>query len=404
MRRRTFCAALALALLSSVAVPRLAGAVEPAKKPATSTKSSKHRDLRVGVVLAGGAYKTLSDDIAAGLAVALAAVERGIDGHKIKIVREDGDGSPGAAAARAKALLAGGPLDVLIGPSNAAEIPALREMADKTGIPLLVPVAQLGPAAACSPYVVNLVPPVDQVAGPLGAWFGAQKPAKNIYFLAPQDAAARSQVAAFQKQFVAAGGAVVGEEYVSGANLDFSPYLAKLRLMGADAIYAPFTGEAGALFAKEYEAQGLQKQPIALVGAGPSASAHDPGAIWVVDYLSAVGTPENRKFVAEYSKRFRRSPTEYAARGYDAGRLIIGALRAARGRIDDRAHFLAALTGVVFEGPRGPVRADPRRSAAVDRLYIVRALASPDGSDYQFLDRLVPQLQTVASCPSPQNG
>lgn len=361
-------------------------------------------DIRVGLLLAGGRYAALSADIADGLSLALAEVGQVVRGHRIVVVRSDGDGSPADAAERGRGLLADKGVDVFVGPAAPVAMPALRDLADGKRIPLVVPIpgAAVLAAVACSPYVVHLAPGGDQVAGPLGSWVRAQTtPVKQVYLLAPEDAAARSQVAAFKRNFVAAGGEVVGEEYVSQSNPDFSPYLAKLRLMGADSVYAPFTGDAAVVFFRQYEALGMAKQRVALMGATALQAGPEGGAIGAVDYVPALDTPENRRFQLEFAKAFGRPPSEHAARGYDAGRLIVEALRATGGRADDPDTFAGQLAAVSFIGPRGPVRADPRRTAAVDHVYIVRTRDGDEGPRYELLDRVAPGSAGASICTAP---
>jgi branched-chain amino acid transport system substrate-binding protein len=405
--------------LGAVAALRPALAGDPSVNPASFVRPPEHlraaprtallptpSDIRVGLLLAGGRHAALSADIADGLSLAVAEVGQVVRGHRIVVLRSDGDGSPESAAERGKGLLADAGVDVFVGPAAAIATPALRDLADAKRIPLVVPIpgAAVLAAVACSPYVLHLAPGNDQVAGPLGTWVRARTPVKLVYLLAPEDAGSRSQVAAFKRNFVAAGGEVVGEEYVSQANPDFSPYLAKLRLMGADSVYAPFTGDAATAFARQYEALGMAKQRVALVGATASQGGLDGGAIGAVDYVPALDTPENRRFQTEFAKAFGRPPSEHAARGYDAGRLIVEALRATGGRTDDPDTFAAQLAAVSFTGPRGLVRADPRRAAAIDHVYIVRTRDGDDGARYELLDRVAPASTGTNICAtSPRN-
>ena len=106
------------------------------------------------------------------------------------------------------------------------------------------------------------------------------------------------------------------------------------------------------------------------------------------DYSVAIDTPENRKFQAAFIKQYGRVPSSAAARGYDSGRLIVEALARTNGRSDDHAALAAALASISFTGPRGPVRADPQRSTAIDKLYIVRSLGAGDDTRYEVLDRV----------------
>ncbi len=347
--------------------------------------------VRLGLLLAGGRHAAASEDIAAGVALAVAEANDRVGGRKIALLREDASRQSGDTLDKARRLIAMG-ADILIGPARPGDMPALRDLIDGERIPLVVPIpgARALAALKCSPFVLHLSPGEEQIAAPLGTWIGERKTAKRLYLLAPDESPARETIAAFKKSFVAAGGEIVGEEYVSAPNPDFSPYLAKLRLMNADSIYALFQGEPAGMFARQFDAMGLSKR-VALFGAGPIGGLHPEKTAAVTgafDYAPSLDTPENRLFREAFARLFARLPTEHAARGYDAARAVIEALHVTEGRTEDRDLLSATLARVWFMGPRGPIRADPRRPFMPERLYIVRSQEDTNGTRYEVLDRV----------------
>jgi branched-chain amino acid transport system substrate-binding protein len=385
MRRLISAAVVAwlAAIVSGIAVPQSLAGERP-----RSPKALSHQDFRIGLLLASGPHAAAADDIAAGLDLALAETGRAVDRQHVVVVREDGNGGPTDAAARARGLAGAGAVDVLVGPATRTELAALREAADDVKIPLIVPVAEgaLAPQH-CSPYVFHLVPSDDQIAGLVGAWAGGRTPAKHAYVLVPADKAARADVAAFERQFEAAGGEIVGQESVSGSDPEFSPYLAKLRLVGADTIYAPFTGAPAKALASDFAELGLQSHVTVVGGAAGPAMASS--GIRAVDYTPALDTPESRRFQIEFVKHFGRPASPEAARGYDAGRMIIEALRAAHIQAGEQGGFATLLAQVSFAGARGPVR-----GGSLERLYIVggQPAAAPG-------DRLLDRIQPTSPAP-----
>lgn len=385
-----FAAWLAAAAFILAAPPLLAG-----QSPKASARTAKAvPDIRIGLLLASGPHAAVADDIADGLGLAIAEAGRTVDGRHVVVIREDGNGAAGDAAQRAKGLAAAGAVDVLVGPATTTEVAALRDVADAAQVPLIMPVPGAAAAAAkCSPYVFHLVPSGDQTAGLLGAWAAGLKPAKHVYVLVPQDAAAHAQVNAFERQFEAAGGEIVGQETVSGSNPEFSAYLAKLRLVGADTMYAPFTGALAKALAADYQALGLAKR-VAFIGTEAPPLADSIGA---ADYMPILNTAENHRFRTEFVKRFGRPASTHAARGYDAGRAIVEALHATHGRIEQAGGFATMLTQVSFTGPRGPVR-----GASLSQLYIVRTGAQTDPPADQLLDLATPAAPAPAdACHAP---
>jgi branched-chain amino acid transport system substrate-binding protein len=355
-----------------------------------------HQDLRIGLLLAGGPHAAAADDIAAGLDLALAETGRTVDRRHLVVVREDGEGGPTDAAARARALAAAAAVDVFVGPATRTELPALRDAADEAQVPLIVPVAEgaLAPQH-CSPYVFHLVPADDQVAGLVGAWAGGHTPAKHAYVLVPDDKAARANVASFERQYEAAGGEIVGQESVSGSDPDFSPYLAKLRLVGADTIYAPFTGAPAKALASDFKSLGLESHVTVIGGAAGPAAIGD--GIRAVDYVPGLDTPENQHFRAEFAKHFGRAPSPEAARGYDAGRMIVEAMRTAHGQTEREGGLAALLAQVSFVGPRGSVR-----GGTLEQLRVVVGEPAGGPAGEKLLGRIEPTSPAPAdSCHAP---
>jgi branched-chain amino acid transport system substrate-binding protein len=398
--RRLICAAVVAwlaATVSGIAVsPSEAGERKPRSSKALTHQVLTQQDIRVGLLLAGGPHAAVADDIAAGLDLALAEAGRSAGGRHVIVVREDGDGGPMEAAGRARALAVANAVDVFVGPATRTELPALRQAAVDVQLPLIVPVGEGALAeAACSPYVFDLAPADERVAGLVGAWAGARPTAKHAYVLVPEDKAARAKVAAFEKQFEAAGGEIVGEESVSGSDPEFSAYLAKLRLVGADTMYAPFTGAPAKALATDFKSLGLESHVTVVGGAAGPAAGSD--GIRAVDYVPGLDTPENQRFQAAFMKRFGRAPSPEAARGYDAGRMIVEALHAAHGQAEQEGGLAALLAQASFTGPRGPVR-----GGALTQLYVVGAQPTGAASGDKLLGRIESNSAAPAdSCHAP---
>jgi branched-chain amino acid transport system substrate-binding protein len=73
---------------------------------------------------------------------------------------------------------------------------------------------------------------------------------------------------------------------------------------------------------------------------------------------AALDTPENKKFVADFTAKYKRVPSEYAAAAYDAARLLDVAVRKAGPRYTDKKALAAAVkaAGSEFKSVRGPFR------------------------------------------------
>ncbi|RYX88397.1 MAG: hypothetical protein EOO28_36265 [Comamonadaceae bacterium] len=201
----------------------------------------------------------------------------------------------------------------------------------------------------------------------------AEDPVTRAYFfgadgkpLAPGSLLRNPALAAVMRRIAREGpdafykGEVALESYTPLNQLDYGAEIAKMRAAKPDAVYIFLPGGLGINFIKQFVGSGLSKD-MTLFGPGFSADE---------DVIKAVGEPmlgmfnsslwahdldnaANKKFVADFQKEFGRLPTLYAAQGYDAARLIDGAVRDVKGKLDDKAAVRKALEAARFESVRG---------------------------------------------------
>jgi branched-chain amino acid transport system substrate-binding protein len=66
--------------------------------------------------------------------------------------------------------------------------------------------------------------------------------------------------------------------------------------------------------------------------------------------------PENKRFVAEFEKEYKRLPSLYASQGYDAAFMMDAAVRDVKGKVEDKAALQKALEAKRFKSVRGDFR------------------------------------------------
>ncbi len=176
---------------------------------------------------------------------------------------------------------------------------------------------------------------------------------QNVFLLAPNYQAGQDALAGFKKSYT---GGVAGEIFTQMGQLDYSAELAQIAAMQPDAVFAFMPGGMGVNLVRQYRQAGLEASPSCRPSPWtrrrfprrprrPWASL--PGRNWAPD----LDTPENAAFVAAYEAKYGHVPGVYAMQGYDAARLIDGALREAGGT--DRDALIAALEGAPFTSVRG---------------------------------------------------
>jgi branched-chain amino acid transport system substrate-binding protein len=187
--------------------------------------------------------------------------------------------------------------------------------------------------------------------------YATSKGFRTVYLLAPNYPAGKDALAGFKRFYK---GKVVEEVYPRLGQLDFAAELAQVRAAKPDAVYAFMPGGMGINFIKQYVAAGLSKD-IQLVLPGFSADEDtikpvgEPmlglfnAAHWTPDLDNA----ESTRFVAAFEKEYGRIPSAYAAQGYDAALMMDGALRAVKGKAEDREALMRALKTGKYRTVRG---------------------------------------------------
>ena len=112
-----------------------------------------------------------------------------------------------------------------------------------------------------------------------------------------------------------------------------------------------------------------------------------------------IDNPQNRRFVADFEKDYGRAPTLYASQGYDAALLIGAAVRAVKGRIEDKNAFRAALRKADFKSVRGAFRFNTNHYPVQD--YYLRMIAR-DGKG-RLTNRIVGTMALCAALARAQD-
>ena len=155
-------------------------------------------------------------------------------------------------------------------------------------------------------------------------------------------------------------GGYAGEVYTKLGQLDYAVELSQLRAAKPDAVFFFLPGGMGVNFIKQYQQAGLNKD-VPLFGTGWSfdqdtlAAVGEPtlGAMNTAHWNIDLDNPANKKFVADFEKKYGRLPNEFASQGYDAAMLIDAAVRDVKGKIEDKAALRKALEAANFKSVRG---------------------------------------------------
>jgi len=364
--------------------------------------------IKIGLVLpfSAGPYVPIANEIADSLAMAIADNGGEVAGRKIEILREDTTHKPAVAQEKAKKLVFEDKADILVGPVGSGELAALFDFANQSKTPLIIPNAGDNEATGdhCSPWVLRTSFSNDQIVRDMGPWM-FKHGYKKVSLIAFDYAAGHQLMDGFKKGFTAAGGTITNEQYPPfGPISDFGPYLGKIKDAKPDAVFTFFAGPPATALVKEFTQFGLKDtiklsgpgwliSPLNLAGEGDAAV----GVLGVLNYVPTIDTPENKAFQKEFQEKFHRVASEFAAQGYDTGKLIYAALKADGGKTADKAALVKALHSVTIKGTRGELRIDPKTNNVIQNIYIYEARKDGGKVDFHVLD-------TIPAVQDPPNG
>jgi branched-chain amino acid transport system substrate-binding protein len=188
---------------------------------------------------------------------------------------------------------------------------------------------------------------------------------KKMVVVAPNYTTGKDAIAGFKRSF---HGQIAEEIYTALDQTDYSAELARIRAANADGIFYFLPGGLGINFLKQFAQAGLKKSmkvvlpEFSLESHVVSAVGNDAEDLFgTAHWLQDLPFPANKKFVAEYVKKYHRDPTPYASQGYDTAKLIASALRAVNGDLSKADAFRAALRKADFASTRGAFKFGPNQ-------------------------------------------
>jgi branched-chain amino acid transport system substrate-binding protein len=238
-----------------------------------------------------------------------------------------------------------------------------------------------------SPYFVRTSCTLAQSAMILADW-AIKNGIKKVVTLVSDFSPGLEAEATFKARYLAAGGEIAENIRVPLRSPDFSPFLQRARDAEPQAIFAFVPSMQAVGLAKQYAERGLDKAGIKLIGPGDLtdddtlAQVGDVmlGTVTAHFYSAAHPSAINKAFVEAYLKQSGRRANFMAVSGYDGMHLIYEALKKTNGSVDSGA-LMAAMKGMAWESPRGPMSIDPATGEVIHNIYI-RKVEKANGENY----------------------
>jgi branched-chain amino acid transport system substrate-binding protein len=343
--------------------------------------------IRVGfLTIKSGALAAGGKQMEEGLRLFLKERNNTIAGRKVELFVGDTAGQPAIAKTKAQELVEKDKVQVIIGPLAAFEALAIDDYIRKTETPVIAPSAAAEDLTQRkpNPWFVRAVGTSAQANHALGEYAARELKYKRIAIIADDFAYGHETVAGFQRTFEENGGKVVQKLWSPLNVADYGTYIGQLKT-NVDAVFAGFAGGNGIKFLKQYNEYGLKaKIPVlasmTTVDEGILKSMGDE-ALGVISsgwYTAGINNADNKRFVQSINREYKQDPGFYSMGAYGAALMLEQALKDVKGKIEDKAGFMAALRNVqVGNDPRGRISLDALGNPVMD-IY-VRKVERKDG-------------------------
>jgi branched-chain amino acid transport system substrate-binding protein len=322
-----------------------------------------------------------------------------VAGKKIELVVKDDAGNAETTKRLAQELVVNDKVSFLAGFGLTPGALATAPIATEAKIPQIVMMAATAVITERSPYIVRTSFSVPQTTVPLATW-AAENGIKRVVTVVSDYAPGIDVETAFKQRFEAAGGKVIESLRVPLASNDFSASLQRVTEAKPDALMAFVPAGVGPIFVRQFVERGLDKSGIKFIAEGSLTEDNivneiGPAALGIITahhYSAAHNSPENKAFVADFKKATGGlRPNLMAVQSYDGMHLIYEALKKTNGSTDGDA-LVAAMKGMSWISPRGPMSIDPATREVIQNIYI-RKVERVEGELYNVEFATIPNFK-----------
>jgi len=326
---------------------------------AAAVASSTASAATIGIMAPlSGPVAVVGQDQVDGFMLALEQLGGKLGGQPATVLKEDDQLKPEIGGQIVRKFIDKDKVDAIVGLSFSNVLMASMPRIAESGTVAIATNAGPSPVAGagCKANVFSTAWQNDGAAEAMGK-FAQDKGVKKVYLMAPNYQAGKDMMAGFKRYFK---GQVVDEVYTQVNQPDYAAELAQLQAAKPDALFVFYPGGMGVNFVKQMAQAGLMKSiPLysvftvdgtTLPALRDAAVGSVSGAMWD----AALDTPENKKFVAAFEAKYKRTPSEYAATAYDAAQVLNIAL--AKAKPGDNKALAAAVkaAGSEVKSVRGP--------------------------------------------------
>ena len=354
--------------------------------------------VRIGLILPlTGPFASTGRQIEAACRLYMREAGPSAGGTVLELIVRDDTGTADITKRLAQELIVKDRIGVMAGFGLTPLALAAAPLATQGKVPAIVMAAATSSITEASPFIVRSGFTLAQVAEPMAEW-APKNGFRRVVTLVSDYGPGIDAEKAFVDRFGKAGGTTESIR-VPLRNPDFSPFLQRVADAKADGLFVFVPSGVGAQFMKQFVERGLDKAGIRLISTGDVVDddiLNEMGdvALGVVSthhYSAAHDSPRNKAFVAAFkAANGGMRPNFHGLGGYDGMHLIYEALKKTGGAGGEA--LVAAMKGMSWESPRGPVSIDPATRDIVQNVY-VRRVEKRDGELWNIEFDTVPNVK-----------
>lgn len=351
-----------------------------------------------------GPAAVLGTHLRDGVLMAIEHLNGKIGNSEIQLLIEDDQGKPDVARQIADKFVKSERVDAVVGIQNSAVMLAVAGPLSQSKTIFIG--ATAGPSQLagkdCTEYFFSASWQGDNFAEAMGAYLQT-KGVQDVYLLAPNYAAGRDIITGFKRFYK---NKVAGEVFTPLSQLDFSSEIAQIRAANPAAVFAFYPGGLGIQFAKQYSQSGM-KERIPLYSSFivdyttiPAIGADAIGMVATTEWNDDMDNPQNKRFVADFKKKFNYVPSTYSAQAYDAVMLLESGVRGVGGHVQDKTKLIAELKKANFKSVRGAFKFNTNHFPIQD-FYLVTVEKGDTGPKLKLGQRILASHSDAyaGSCP-----
>jgi len=340
--------------------------------------------VKIGMVMPlTGGLATAGKQVVAGARLYLSQHGDIVAGRKIELIVKDDTSASDVGRRLILEAITSDKVDIIAG-GLTGDLLASASLISEAQKPTVIMLSSTSAVIDKSPYFVRTSCTLAQSSGIMADW-AIKSDIKKVVTVVTDFSPGHEAEATFKARYLVGGGEIIEAIRVPLQNPDFAPFLQRAHDVSPHAIFVFIPSVQAGAFAKQFVERGLDKAGIKLMGPGdltddemlPNRGDVMLGAVTAHFYSAAHPSDLNQAFTTAYQKQNGARANFMAVSGYDGMHLIYEALKATNG-LSDPAALMAAMKGMAWESPRGPMSIDQQTGEVVHNIYI-RKVEKVDG-------------------------